>query len=73
MRRLRALHRRYTKAVDRVTEIEAARNELYLEARALDPPLTFESIARVFGVTSTAVMQKVGRHNVKQAKKRTST
>lgn len=61
MRRLRALHRRYTRTMQRVDECEELRSQLYAEARALDPPITYKSIAAVFDVSEAAVMQKERR------------
>ena len=62
LRRLRALYRRHARAVDKVGECERERTALYLEARALDPPVTYAQIAAVFQITEAAVMQKVSRH-----------
>lgn len=69
MRKLRALHRRYTRTMARVDECEELRSQLYVEARSLTPPITYRSIAEVFGVSEAAVMQKERRwkqHNGQQ-------
>lgn len=66
MRKLRALHRRYTRAMTRVDEIEELRSQAYFEARSLDPPLTYKTIAEVFGVTEAAIMQKEKRWKAKR-------
>lgn len=67
---LRALHKRHTRASMTLAECEAQRTTLYLQARALDPPMTFKEIADIFGVTEAAVMQKVKRHTSKPKAKR---
>jgi hypothetical protein len=59
--RLRSLHGRHKKAVDRLEALEQERAELYLEARAMTPPITFKSIAAIFEVTEAAIMQKLRR------------
>lgn len=66
MRKLRALHRRYTRTMQRVDECEVLRSELYAEARALTPPITFKSIAAVFDISEAAVMQKLKRTTEKE-------
>lgn len=61
VRRLARLRGRLERANEQVRQLEAARTQLYVEARELDPPMTFKAIADVFGVTEAAVMQKVTR------------
>ena len=67
LRKLKALNHRYSKALAIVNECEIERGDLYLEARALTPPVTFRDLADVFGVTEAAVMQKVKRHSQRPA------
>lgn len=69
-RRLRALHGRYSRAQRAMKAYEEERTALYIEARALVPPMTFKEIADIFGVTEAAVMQKVKRyHDAERAKR----
>lgn len=63
--RLRRLHARHQRAVTRVVALEDEKAELFAEARRLDPPLTFKSMAAIFGVTEAAVMQHLTRRKVK--------
>ena len=60
--RLQAFERKYAKVAGVLADLEAERSRLYVEARELDPPVTFRDIAGVFGVTEAAVMQKIKRH-----------
>lgn len=59
--RLRALQKRYDTAVSRVDALEDERAALYVEARNMTPPITFRTIADIFGITEAAVMQKIRR------------
>ena len=68
--KLRALHKRHARTTGQLDQLEDERTKLYLEARALDPPMTFKEIADIFGVTEAAVMQKVKRHASKPKAKR---
>lgn len=66
--RLRRLRRSLDLANARVRALEDRRTALYLEARQLDPPMTYMAIAKAFGVTEAAVMQKVSRAAAAEAK-----
>lgn len=61
MKRLRDFARRYNAAIRRRDEVEEARSRLYVEARSLEPPITYKVIGQVFGVSEAAVMQKERR------------
>lgn len=60
-KRLRSLARRYNRATATLAKLERERADLYQEARACTPPITFKWIADTFGVTEAAVMQKLRR------------
>lgn len=68
IRRLTGIKSKLERANLQVRALEEARTAAYLDARALEPPMTFKAIADVFGVTEAAVMQKVSRHAAAQAK-----
>ena len=65
--RMLAYMRRFAKQFEaahaKVAAMEEQRADLYIQARALTPPLTFRQIAQTFGVTESAVMQKISRRN----------
>lgn len=65
LRRMAANKTRLTKAESALAKVEGERTALYLEARALEPPVTFKDIADVYGITEAAVMQKVRRHEAR--------
>lgn len=52
---------RYQRAQARIDELWREREEMYIAARQLKPPLTFRQIAEVFGITEAAVMQMHAR------------
>lgn len=66
-RRMRTFKVGYDRSVARAQAKEQARTALYLAARQTRPPITYQEIADVFGVTEAAVMQKVRRHEAAQA------
>lgn len=55
---LRRVRDRLDRANARMAQIEDDRAAAYVAARECTPPLTFQVIADVFGVTESAVMQK---------------
>lgn len=63
-KRLEALQRRHARHQGKTKDLEDERSRLYVEARELDPPMTFREIADIFGVTEAAVMQKTKRHSL---------
>lgn len=66
-KRMRNFKLRYDKAMIRAANIEQQRTDLYLAARLTNPPITYQEIADVFGVTEAAVMQKVRRDEAARA------
>lgn len=54
-------YKRLQAAGARLDVLEAERDRLYEQARAMDPPVTYAAIAAVFDVTEAAIMQKVKR------------
>lgn len=63
LRDMRTFAKRFEAKQAEVAKMENDRADLYIAARAIDPPLTFRVIADTFGVTEAAVMQKIKRHN----------
>ncbi len=67
IRKLRTVAKRHDRASAALAAAERERTEVYLEARAVEPPVTFREIADIFGVTEAAVMQKLKREEVSVA------
>lgn len=61
---MRGATRRYRAA----KSLDRERARLYIEGRALDPPVTFSDIAVLADVSQAAVVQAVDRERKRQAK-----
>lgn len=61
LRRMKTLRTRLAKASVALAALEEQRLQLYVDARACEPPITFKQIADEFGITEAAVMQKINR------------
>lgn len=70
LRRIRSVAGRYQRGKERMELLEAERTSVYREARALEPPITFATLAREFGVTEAAIMQKINRQDDRDAQRK---
>jgi len=71
-RRLHALRRRQLRLHARARQFDRDRLELFNEARSLDPPMSWQQIADVMGVTMASIANLVKRHNGTQTRKKPS-
>lgn len=67
-RRLERLKVRHDRATATLQAIEDERAALYVEARELQPALTYKAIADIFDVTEAAIIQKVNRERERLAR-----
>lgn len=65
-KRLVRVKRRLDKASAALDAIQHERAALYVEARELDPPITYKTIADIFGTTEAAAIQMVTRQQKAQ-------
>lgn len=66
LRKGKALARRHARMLARVDEIEEARTDVYEQGRAIDPPVTYQALADLFGVTTQSVIQKLNRRKAQR-------
>lgn len=61
LKRIEAHGKKYRTTLAKLEELQAGRRALYLEARALTPPIPYRTIGVAAGVTEAAVIQVVNK------------